>query len=69
MTILAFAPQADKLGERAGRVAAIAARFADDVDRAGRFPREAAEALKAERLLGIQVPEKARALPRSPRSA
>ncbi|MCO5734539.1 acyl-CoA dehydrogenase family protein [Rhizobium sp. SSA_523] len=56
MTILAFAPQADKLGERAGRVAAIAARFADDVDRAGRFPREAAEALKAERLLGIQVP-------------
>lgn len=56
MSVVAFAPQALSLSERAQRVAAIAARHADDVDRAGRFPREAVEAMKAERLLGIQVP-------------
>ena len=41
---------------RAARVAAIAAQHADDVDRAGRFPREAVDALKVERLLGMQIP-------------
>ena len=56
MSLVAFAPQAESLTQRAQRVAAIAARSADDVDRAGRFPREAVEAMKAERLLGIQVP-------------
>ncbi|NTJ43230.1 acyl-CoA/acyl-ACP dehydrogenase [Agrobacterium larrymoorei] len=44
------------LAVRAKRVAAIAAKFADDVDAAGRFPKEAVDALKSERLLGIQVP-------------
>lgn len=43
------------LKARAARVAAIAARHADDVDQAGRFPREAVDAMKAERLLGIQI--------------
>ncbi len=45
------------LEARARRVAAIAARFADAVDAAARFPREAVDAMIAERLLGIQVPE------------
>ncbi|MCM2475960.1 acyl-CoA/acyl-ACP dehydrogenase [Rhizobium sp. CG5] len=41
---------------RAARVAAIAAEYADRVDTGGRFPQEALDAMKAERLLGIQVP-------------
>ncbi|MBN9138376.1 MAG: acyl-CoA/acyl-ACP dehydrogenase, partial [Phyllobacterium sp.] len=41
---------------RASRVAAIAAQFADNVDTEARFPREAINAMKAEHLLGIQVP-------------
>ncbi|TNC16443.1 acyl-CoA dehydrogenase [Methylobacterium terricola] len=45
------------LDARAKRVADIAARHADAVDREGRFPAEAVAALKAERLLGIQVPQ------------
>lgn len=44
------------LKARATRVAAIAAVYADDVDKAGRFPLEAIEAMKSEKLLGIQVP-------------
>jgi acyl-CoA dehydrogenase len=44
------------LKARAVRVAAIAAVYADDVDRRGRFPLEAIEAMKAEKLLGIQIP-------------
>ncbi|SMF32355.1 acyl-CoA dehydrogenase [Xaviernesmea oryzae] len=44
------------LGARAHRVAMVAAEFADRVDQEGRFPREAVEAMKAERLLGIQIP-------------
>lgn len=44
------------LTERARRAAAVAAANADDVDAAGRFPREAVDAMKAERLLGIQIP-------------
>ncbi len=43
------------LAERAARVAAIAAAHADDVDAKARFPREAADAMKLERLLSIQV--------------
>jgi acyl-CoA dehydrogenase len=43
------------LKARASRVAAIAAMHADDVDKAGRFPKEAVDAMKAERLLGIQI--------------
>ena len=45
------------LVERARRVAAIAAKNADDVDAKARFPREAIDAMRAERLLGIQIPE------------
>ncbi len=44
------------LKARASRVAAIAAVHADDVDKNGRFPREAIDAMKAERLMGIQIP-------------
>ncbi|MBX9468847.1 MAG: acyl-CoA/acyl-ACP dehydrogenase [Rhizobium sp.] len=44
------------LKARASRVAAIAAMHADDVDKAGRFPKEAVDAMKADRLLGIQIP-------------
>ena len=44
------------LARRAKRVAEVAALHADAVDREGRFPAEAVAALKAERLLGLQVP-------------
>lgn len=44
--------------ERTRRAAQVAARHADDVDREGRFPSEAVSALRAEGLLGIQVPER-----------
>ena len=44
------------LKARATRVAAIAAMHADEVDRAGRFPTEAVDAMRAERLMGIQIP-------------
>ncbi|WP_144113630.1 acyl-CoA dehydrogenase family protein [Paraburkholderia sp. BCC1886] len=40
----------------AQRCAAVAAEFADAVDREARFPREAFEALKRERLLSVMVP-------------
>ena len=44
------------LTERAERVSAVAAAHADDVDARGRFPREAVDAMIAERLLSIQIP-------------
>jgi acyl-CoA dehydrogenase len=43
------------LAERAGRVAAVAAAHAEDVDAKARFPREAVEAMRFERLLSIQI--------------
>lgn len=46
----------NSLSERVGRVAAIAGKFSDSVDKEGRFPCEAIDAMKAEGLLGIQVP-------------
>jgi acyl-CoA dehydrogenase len=46
----------DSFAARAARVVAIAAKFADTVDFEGRFPREAVDAMKAERLLSIQIP-------------
>ncbi|WP_112942667.1 MULTISPECIES: acyl-CoA dehydrogenase family protein [unclassified Rhizobium] len=46
----------DSFAARAARVAAIAAKFADAVDFEGRFPQEAVDAMKAERLLSIQIP-------------
>lgn len=51
------APEHMELSARAKSVATIAAKFADDVDVAGRFPSEAVGALRSERLLGIQVPK------------
>ena len=42
--------------DRAERVATVAAAHASSVDDEHRFPREAIEALRAERLLGILVP-------------
>lgn len=53
----AVASQNMELTARAKRVASTAAKFADDVDAAGRFPSEAVDALRSERLLGIQVPK------------
>lgn len=55
MNIAAQVGQAS-FSERAARVATIAREFSDVVDREGRFPREAVQAMVAERLLGIQVP-------------
>ncbi|WP_313558258.1 acyl-CoA dehydrogenase family protein [Agrobacterium cavarae] len=53
---LAVAPHREALSARAARVAAIAAKHADAVDTEGRFPKEAVDALREEKLLGIQVP-------------
>jgi len=47
---------ASELSQRAQRVAAIAAAHAAAVDCEQRFPREAVDAMRAERLLGIAVP-------------
>ena len=44
------------LAARAARVAAIAAKNADRIDAEGSFPREAVEAMRAEKLLSIQIP-------------
>jgi acyl-CoA dehydrogenase len=44
------------LAQRSERASAVAAQFADEVDRKARFPHEALATLKAERLMGIQVP-------------
>lgn len=49
------APASTSLAERAGRVAAVAAAHADDVDIKSRFPREAVDAMRIERLLSIQI--------------
>jgi acyl-CoA dehydrogenase len=46
----------ESLSLRAARAAEIAAANASDVDAKARFPQEAMDALKAERLLGIMVP-------------
>ena len=47
---------AEPVAARAARAATIAAQFAGDVDANSRFPQEAMDALKAEKLLGILVP-------------
>jgi acyl-CoA dehydrogenase len=44
------------LKARTDAVATVAAAHADAVDRAARFPREAIEAARSQRLLGIQIP-------------
>lgn len=55
MSLPAFAADMT-LGARARRVAEVAAENADRVDQEARFPQEAVDAMRAERLLGIQVP-------------
>jgi acyl-CoA dehydrogenase len=44
------------LADRALRVASVAKAYADSVDQKGSFPEEAVNAMKAERLLSIQIP-------------
>jgi acyl-CoA dehydrogenase len=53
----AGAPSTEDLPTRARAVAAVAANHAIAVDSAARFPAEAFQAVRAKRLLGIQVPE------------
>jgi acyl-CoA dehydrogenase len=53
---VAVAIAENSLTARAQRVAAIAASHADAVDLEGRFPREAVDAMRAERLLSVQIP-------------
>lgn len=48
--------RAVSLVDRAKRAAAVASEHADDVDQKARFPKEAVEAMKAERLMGIHIP-------------
>ncbi len=55
MNIHAHTPNLE-LTARARRVAAVAASHADSVDRDGRFPAEAVEAMRTERLMGVQIP-------------
>lgn len=49
-------PDEADLASRIASAVAVAAKFADVVDRDGRFPAEAFQELKAQRLLGILVP-------------
>jgi acyl-CoA dehydrogenase len=46
----------DKFSSRIAAAVAVAAKHADDVDRDARFPREAFDELRAQRLLGIMLP-------------
>jgi acyl-CoA dehydrogenase len=46
----------ESLSARATRAAEVAAAYADDVDAQSRYPREAMDTLKNEKLLGIMVP-------------
>ncbi|MFI4933971.1 MAG: acyl-CoA dehydrogenase family protein [Caulobacterales bacterium] len=48
---------AGDLIERTRRVAEVAAQYADEVDRLGRFPAEAIAAARAEGLLGVMAPK------------
>jgi acyl-CoA dehydrogenase len=43
--------------QRVARAAAVAAQYAADVDAKARFPKEAMQALKDERLLGVMIPK------------
>ena len=56
MTILGGSGIGTKLSERGREAASIAAIHAGAVDRDGRFPREAIDALKSGRLLGAMLP-------------
>ena len=56
MNVSGFSESGATLIERGAEAAAVAARHAGEVDRRGRFPREAVAAMKAGRLLGAMVP-------------
>ena len=56
MNVLAIADIGKKLAERGAEAASVAARYAEDVDAARRFPREAIAAMKQGRLLGAMIP-------------
>jgi acyl-CoA dehydrogenase len=56
MMNISVTPASGTLVERATRAAAVARAYADMVDRNGSFPREAIDAMKAERLMSIQIP-------------
>ena len=45
------------LKARALAAAEVAAKFADAVDREGRFPREAFDAIREQKLLGLLIPD------------
>src|SRR5690242_2781609 len=49
-------PESGSLRTRALAAAEVAAKFADAVDRDGRFPKEAFDAIRDEKLLGILIP-------------
>lgn len=57
MTVVSdLASASDALNERVAAVVAVAAKFADAVDREARFPKEAFAELRAQRLLGLLAP-------------
>src|ERR1700674_2791359 len=51
------APARSSFVRRAAVVAAAAAEEAEDVDRDARFPQKAIDTARAQRLLGIQIPQ------------
>lgn len=53
---MSVSPPVDALADRAARVAAVARAHAEDVDATARFPQEAIDAMKAEKLFSIQIP-------------
>src|SRR5579863_4660140 len=52
-----FIPDRSSFPQRIASVAAAAAADADDVDRKARFPQEAIDAARAQRLLGVAIPQ------------
>ena len=56
MSVLDASGIGTKLRDRGAEAAAVAARHASDVDRDGRFPKEAIAAMKQGRLLGAMLP-------------
>jgi acyl-CoA dehydrogenase len=53
----ALVPDRSSFPQRTADVAAAAARDADDVDRVARFPQQAIDAARAQRLLSVQIPQ------------
>ena len=52
-----FIPDRSSFPQRIATVTAVAASEADDVDRSARFPQKAIDAARAQRLLGVQIPQ------------